>query len=56
MKKENPVAIIVRFATQFLVTLEIVNRYGNITRVITHGINPALGVIKNRDAAKPIGM
>ena len=43
MKKENPVAIIVRFATQFLVTLEMVNKYGSIINVTTHGINPALG-------------
>jgi hypothetical protein len=56
MKKENPVAIIVAFATQFLVTLDITSRYGSIIRVIIQGIIPAVGLIKNNEAAKPIGI
>ncbi len=55
-KNENPTANIVIFATQFLVTLEITSRYGSIIRVVTQGINPALGVIMNKLAAKPMGM
>ena len=55
-KNENPVAIIVIFATQFLVTLDITSKYGSIIRVTIQGINPELGVMMNNDAANPIGM
>ena len=51
-KNEKPTAIIVQFATQFLVTLEITSRYGSIISVTIQGIRPALGSIRN-DRGQP---
>ena len=46
----------VMLATQFLVTFEITSRYGSMIIVVIQGIKLALGSIKNRLAARPIGI
>ena len=43
-------------ATQFLVTFEITSRYGSMIMVVIQGIRLALGSIKNKLAARPIGI